>query len=60
MVGNGRTDRVIDCSTPSITARYRIFDRSGDQPGIIIETLSTSTEEERGHRQHRAEPAVPA
>jgi len=44
VVGNGRTDRVIDCSTPSITARYRIFDRSGDQPGIIVETLSTSTE----------------
>ncbi len=41
--GEGRTDRVIACSTPSITARYRIFDRSGDQPGILVETLSTST-----------------
>lgn len=41
--GAGRTDRVIECSTPSITARYRIFDRSGDQPGIIVETLSTTT-----------------
>ena len=43
VVGNGRTDRVIG-RPPSITARYRIFDRSGDQPGIIVETLSTSTE----------------
>ncbi len=41
--GVGRTDRVIDCTTPSVVARYRIFDRSGDQPGIIVETLSTST-----------------
>jgi len=38
--GEGRTDRVIACSTPSIRARYRIFDRSGDKPGISVETLS--------------------
>ncbi len=37
--GMGRTDRTITCSTPSMTARYRIFDRSGNQPGIIVETL---------------------
>lgn len=37
--GKGRTDRTITCTTPSITARYRIFDRSGDRPGIIVETL---------------------
>ena len=36
----GRADRVITCSTTSITAKYRIFDRSGDQPGIIVETLA--------------------
>ena len=41
--GAGRTDRVIACTTPSITARYRIFDRSGDQPGIIVETLRSTT-----------------
>lgn len=41
--GAGRTDRTITCSTPSITARYRIFDRSGDQPGIVVETLSFTT-----------------
>lgn len=41
--GAGRTDRVITCSTPSIDARYRIFDRSGDQTGIIVETLSSTT-----------------
>ena len=43
VVGIGRTDRVIVCTTPSIAATYRIFDRSGDQPGTIVETLSTST-----------------
>ena len=43
VVGIGRTDRVIVCTTPSIAATYRIFDRSGDQPGIIVEKLSTST-----------------
>lgn len=36
----GRTDRVITCTTASIKARYRIFDRSGDAPGILVETLS--------------------
>ena len=41
--GAGRTDREIVCTTPSITARYRIFDRSGAQPGIIVETLSYRT-----------------
>lgn len=41
--GAGRTDRTVVCNTPSIEATYRIFDRSGDQPGIIVETLSTST-----------------
>ena len=41
--GAGQTDRLIVCSTPSIHATYRIFDRSGDQPGIIVETLSSST-----------------
>lgn len=41
--GAGRTDRVITCSTPLINARYRIFDRSGDRPGIIVETLSFTT-----------------
>jgi len=41
--GAGRTDRVIACSTPSIRARYRIFDRSGDKPGITVEALSSST-----------------
>jgi len=38
--GMGQKDRTITCTTPSITARYRIFDRSGDRPGIIVETLS--------------------
>ncbi|HPU39200.1 MAG TPA: hypothetical protein PLS63_06470 [Microthrixaceae bacterium] len=41
--GIGRTDRVIACNTPSIAATYRIFDRSGDKPGIIVETLSATT-----------------
>lgn len=41
--GAGRTDRTVTCTTPSITARYRIFDRSGDQPGIVVETLAFTT-----------------
>ena len=41
--GAGRTDREVRCSTPSIRATYRIFDRSGDRPGIIVETLSSTT-----------------
>lgn len=41
--GIGRTDRVIACNTPSIAATYRIFDRSGNQPGIMVETLSSTT-----------------
>ncbi len=41
----GRTDRVITCTTTSIKARYRIFDRSGDAPGILVETLSYTASE---------------
>lgn len=37
--GAGRTDRVVNCSTPSITTQVRFFDRSGDKPGVIEETL---------------------
>ncbi|MCB1257664.1 MAG: hypothetical protein KDB26_11190, partial [Microthrixaceae bacterium] len=38
--GAGRTDRVVACSTPSINTKVRFFDRSGDGPGVIEETLS--------------------
>jgi len=41
--GVGRTDRVIKCTTASTTATYRIFDRSGDRPGIVVETLASTT-----------------
>ena len=40
--GVGRTDRVIDCTTPSVVARDRIFERSGHQPGIVDQPTSTS------------------
>lgn len=38
--GAGRTDRVVECTTSSITTTVRFFDRSGDGPGVIEETLT--------------------
>lgn len=39
-VGAGRTDRTVECATPTIRATVRFFDRSGTKAGVMVETLS--------------------
>lgn len=35
----GRTDRLVTCTTPSITTEVRFFDRGGSRAGVIEEIL---------------------
>lgn len=37
--GAGRTDRLVDCATDSLSVRVRFFDRSGARAGVIEEIL---------------------